>query len=250
MDSPERTTKPPAVKGSARPRIRSVTILLGVAGLVAAAMVFRNPWFRGNEGVVAEGKVYRSAQPTHDWESIIARRGLRSVVNLRGGSSKDPWYELEVEKTREGGVDFYDLPMSATERPTREQLLQLIDLLGRCRYPLLIHCKSGSDRTGLVSGLYRLTQEGQPPDVAGREFSVYYGHVPLLRTKLLHAPFDEYSDWLDARKLPHTPARFRGWVESEYRAVDPFRPIEPIATGPRDRGKSRATAFKDRVPRR
>ena len=55
---------------------------------------------------------------------------------------------------------YYDLPLSATRRPTRRELLQLIDLLETCSYPLLIHCKSGADRTGLASALYRLVRRG------------------------------------------------------------------------------------------
>ena len=64
---------------------------------------------------------------------------------------------------RDQGLEFYDLPMSACRRPTRRELLVLLDLFEHCRYPLLIHCKSGSDRTGLASALYLMSRRGEPP---------------------------------------------------------------------------------------
>ena len=225
---------------------RAVRVVAAVAlvGLVGAAVVFRNPWFRGNRGVVAPGLVYRSAQPVGNWAERVRADGLATVLNLRGGTDADPWYRAEVAATRELGVAFYDLPMSATVRPTRRQLLGVLDLLDRCRYPLLIHCKSGSDRTGLVSALYLMDREGQEPEIAERAFSVFYGHVPLLGTRHLHEPLHEYAAFLTARQLPHTAARFRAWVEQDYVDADSTGPVGPIAAGPRDRRLVRATGHR------
>ena len=68
------------------------------------------------------------------------------------------------------GLSLYDLPLSATRRPARLELLRLIDVLERCPYPLLIHCKSGADRTGLASALYLMLQRGETPERAGAAF--------------------------------------------------------------------------------
>jgi protein tyrosine phosphatase (PTP) superfamily phosphohydrolase (DUF442 family) len=217
---------------------------LAVSTLFVAALVtftFRNPWFRGNLGVVDEGRVYRSAQPTDGLPSLVASKGLATVLNLRGGSDADPWYAAEVANTRRLGVDFYDLPMTATARPTRKQLLTVLDLLDRCKYPLLIHCKSGSDRTGLVSALYLMSRKGIPPERAEDAFSLYYGHVPLLGTRHLHEPFREYADWLKSHQLAHTPERFRDWVAHDYRADDPLVELVPLPTGPRPPRSARLT---------
>ena len=217
---------------------------MGLLGVLTAGVVFRNPWFRGNHGVVAPGLVFRSAQPVGDWASRVREDHLATVLNLRGGSDLDPWYRAEVEATRDLGVAFYDLPMSATVRPTRRQLLGVLDLLDHCAYPLLIHCKSGSDRTGLVSALYLMSHAGESPDQAERAFSVYYGHVPILGTRHLHEPLQEYAAYLQTHNLPHTADRFHAWVERDYRSDDPPGPIPPIAAGPRNRRIVRATGHR------
>ncbi len=215
-------------------------LLIALAAL--AGFTFRNPWFRGNFGVVDAGLVFRSAQPVGDWAALIRSHRIATVLDLRGGSEADAWYRAEVEASRSLGFAFFDLPMAATARPSRRQLLQAIDLLGRCEYPLLIHCKSGSDRTGLVSGLYLMARKGVPPERAEAAFSAYYGHVPLLGTRRLHEPFLEYADYLRDRRLAHTPGRLRAWVAAEYRADDPPGPFEPLGPGPRDRGRVHASA--------
>src|SRR5262249_25909523 len=141
---------------------------------------------------------------------------LRSILNLRGGNPADWWYEAEVKTAQSSGVSFYDLPLHATRRPTRRELLVLIDTLRSCRYPLLIHCKSGADRTGLASALYLMVHRGQPPERAAEAFSLEFGHIPLGGTEHLHEPLNEYAAWLTARRHRHTPERFRDWVKSSY----------------------------------
>lgn len=220
-------------------RLRRVGAVLTITVLLcagAAVATFRRPLFQGNFGVVDPGRVYRAAQPDpDDWPSLLDRYHPASVLNLRGGSWADSWYAAEVDATRAGGVRFYDLPMSATRRPAREELLALLDLLDACRYPLLIHCKSGSDRTGLAVGLYLMSHRGWSPERALSAFTLGYGHVPLLGPERLHEPFQEYADWLQARGLAHSPDRFRHWLTADYRSDRPPEdlPPRPIRPGPR-----------------
>jgi len=236
----------------ARTRARIARLALAMAAVAAlATFTFRNPWFRGNLGVVDDGLVFRSAQPTDRLPELVADRRLATVLNLRGGSDADPWYAAEVAAVRRLGVDFYDLPLVATARPTRKQLLMILDLLDRCKYPLLIHCKSGSDRTGMVSALYLMSRKGVPPERAEAEFSLYYGHVPILGTRRLHEPFREYADWLGSRRLAHTPGRFRDWVEHHYRADDALADLIPLPIGPRPPRSARLSGRSDApAPRR
>ena len=130
---------------------------------LSTCWIFRRPWFQGNLAVVDAGRVVRSAQPTSQLPDWIREYRIRSILNLRGGSSADWWYEAEVNAARGGGVTFYDFPISATKRPTRRELLVLIDTLRSCTYPLLIHCKSGADRTGLASALYMMVARQSRP---------------------------------------------------------------------------------------
>jgi hypothetical protein len=206
-------------------RAGHITAGLVLAGSISLCWVFWRPWFEGNLGVVDPHRVIRSAQPTSQLGRWIDEFHLRAVLNLRGGSKADWWYESEVATVKAHAVSFYDLPLAATRRPTRRELLVLIDVLEHCPYPLLIHCKSGADRTGLASALYLMIKRDQPPEIAEKAFTLDYGHIPFLGTEHLHEPLREYASWLKERGLTHSPQQFRAWVKSDYRSADPH--IDP-----------------------
>ncbi len=210
----------------------AVVVLIAAASL---CWVFRRPLFLGNLGVVDAGHVLRSAQPTDQLGAWMRDFQISSILNLRGGRPADSWYEAEVRAARESDVSYYDLPLCATRRPTRRELLSLIDLLEHCEYPLLIHCKSGADRTGLASALYLMVRRSVPPERALDAFSVEYGHIPLFGTEHLHEPLNEYAAWLKTNRLPHSPKRFRAWVKNNYRADDLPADPPPLRPGPRAR---------------
>ncbi|WP_315852060.1 tyrosine-protein phosphatase [Tautonia rosea] len=215
-------------------RLKRVAVVLFLLAVVSATVFYR-PLFLGNVAAVEPGKVYRCAQPKGNLDDLIAELQPGSILNLRGGSYTDSWYAAEVEATEQAGIDFYDFPMKATRRPSRAELLTLIDLLDRCRYPLVIHCKSGADRTGLASALYRLMVLGESPDEALEEFSIFYSHIPLAGPERLHEPFKEYRDWLQAEGKTHEPPVFRDWVAQHFRdegAAD-AAPIIPLKPGSR-----------------
>ncbi|MBV8488261.1 MAG: tyrosine-protein phosphatase, partial [Planctomycetaceae bacterium] len=197
------------------------------------AWVLLRPVLSSNLGIVDPGRVIRAAQPTSRLGAIIKEHHLASILNLRGGSARDWWYAAEVRTAEKSGVSFFDVPLSATRRPSRRDLLVLIDFFDRCTYPLLIHCKAGADRTGLASAIYLMTQRSEPPRQAARSFSIYHSHLPIFGTERLHEPLDEYAAWLEAKSLQHTPARFRDWVRSEYRSDDPAVDPDLVVPGPR-----------------
>ena len=237
-------TEPAATRSKRRkPKLRrGLWLAAGVVLMLVGAVELRRPLFLGNHDVVDAGRVFRSAQPQANWDRLIESDHLASVLNLRGGSASDPFYAAEVQVLNDRGVSFYDLSMSATRRPGRRELLALLDLFERCEYPLLIHCKSGADRTGLASVLYLMSQRNLAPDQALQAFSIAYGHVPLGGPERLHEPLDEYRNWLARKGLAHTPALFRGWVTSEYQSDDPPGEFTPIAKGPRVRHRRDAVA--------
>ena len=48
------------------------------------------------------------------------------------------------------------MSLSAYRDVSVEQMDEIIKLIEQAPKPILIHCESGADRTGLVSALYRL----------------------------------------------------------------------------------------------
>jgi hypothetical protein len=196
-----------------------------IAGAVVAAVavlavgVFYRRLFLGNFGVVDPGRVYRCARRWADLPAIMGACRPASVLNLGHCRDRHPWRVEEVREARCRGIDLNEVSIRYDRRPSREELLAILDVFDGCRYPLLIHCTDGADRTGLASALYLMAVRGVPPDRASREaFSLRYGHVPMRGIEHLHEPIREYEGWLEAHGLAHSPSRLKAWLEREYRA--------------------------------
>jgi protein tyrosine phosphatase (PTP) superfamily phosphohydrolase (DUF442 family) len=134
-----------------------------------------------NLHVVSPGLVYRSAQMNADaLTAVIPEYGIKSILNLRGAGEGKDWYDAETNTARLLGVQHFDYALSASRELKDEEMDQILATIRSAPKPILIHCKSGSDRTGLIGALYLYSQEGQPPQSAGRQLAVFYGHVPQL----------------------------------------------------------------------
>jgi protein tyrosine/serine phosphatase len=77
--------------------------------------------------------------------------------------------------------------------------------------PTLIHCKSGSDRTGLFCALYLILRENVPVADARHQLSLRFGHIRLTKTGILDHLFDQYLEY-DAR----SPMPFAEWLDTVY----------------------------------
>lgn len=147
----------------------------------------------GNFHTVIAGELYRSAQPsTRQLTGYVKAHGIRTVVNLRGADETASWYKDEMEASRALGLNHVDFRMSPGKRLTTEQSQELIALLKDSPRPILIHCKAGADRTGLVSTIYLQQIAGIAEDTAEWQLSPLYGHVVI---PYLSAAFAMDESW-------------------------------------------------------
>lgn len=141
--------------------------------------------YTGNFHAVVDGEVYRSAQMTGTQLSdYTAKVGLKSVLNLRGAAPDADWYQAEIADSARLGLVHADFALSASREVTNDEAVQLIVLMRTLPKPLLIHCKQGSDRTGLLAALYLASIKGVDVDTADDELSLAFGHfsVPYIST--------------------------------------------------------------------
>jgi protein tyrosine/serine phosphatase len=126
---------------------------------------------------IEPGKAYRTGQLSPEaltW--AIDHHGIKTVLNLRGHNPDKPWYKDEVRVCRDRTVTLVDVSMSSRKLPPPDMLKSILNTLRTAAGPILIHCESGSDRTGLVAGLYRLDVLEQNLEAAEGELTADYGH--------------------------------------------------------------------------
>ena len=152
-------------------------VLLALAGAYAYVHV------GGNFHEVEKGVVYRSSWlGSEKLEQAVDRLGVKSVLNLCGEQPGVAWYEGEVEVSRRRGVKFVSLALSANTALDAGQVAKLAEIVRDAPKPLLIHCRAGSDRTGLASAIYVALRGGSLRD-AQDQLSLYYGHFPYFGSK-------------------------------------------------------------------
>jgi protein tyrosine/serine phosphatase len=140
--------------------------------------------YSGNFHAVSDGVLYRSAQlDKEQFAASIRQYRIKSVLNLRGAHPKEAWWQDEVAAAQENGAAHYDIALSSKRFVGEEQAEQILALLRDAPKPLLIHCKSGADRSGLVAALYRYAVEHADAADADRQLSLAYGHFPYLTSK-------------------------------------------------------------------
>lgn len=158
-------------------------VLLATASLSAYAFYAIE---QRNFHVVVPNQVYRSAQMTQEeLAHCINRYGIKSILNLRGENLDASWYQNEIMTAERLNVVHYDCELGSGQQLTRQQLNDLVGLLRQAPKPVLIHCFGGADRSGLASALYCYAIDDEPPAKADRQLSIWYGHVPLIRPKVI-----------------------------------------------------------------
>lgn len=200
-----------------------------LTGLVLAAAVQAGQlMLRHNVHTLVPGRVYRSAQlDGPQLDDLIARHRIRTIINLRGVCPELDWYVEECRAAQRADVSLVDIGFSAGRVPPVHELRYLVEALDRCEYPILLHCRQGVDRTGLVSALVLLLYTDTDLDEALRQLGLRYGHVSVGRTGFMDRFFVLYRDWLKAQGTEHSPTVFRRWLEHDYCAGTCSGRIEP-----------------------
>lgn len=140
----------------------------------------------GNVHVVEPGVLYRSAQLNgQKLADVMDAYGIKSVINLRGQNSGSWWYDNEVAVTTAHGASHLDVRMSALKVPADATIAKLMETMRTAPRPVLIHCQSGSDRTGLAAALFERFVEKRPADIAAHQISFRYGHFPWLGSRTI-----------------------------------------------------------------
>ncbi|MGA0562253.1 dual specificity protein phosphatase family protein [Ancylobacter sp. VNQ12] len=153
---------------------------VALLGLAAAGTYAGWAYANGNFHTVVEGELYRSATlPSEQLRDLIASRGIRTIINLRGPSEDASWYREEAKIAEEHGVRLIDLTWSARYELTDEQVATYLATLADVPRPILMHCRSGVDRTGLASAIYLAAVKKADEFTAEAQLSVLFGHISL-----------------------------------------------------------------------
>lgn len=119
--------------------------------------------------------LYRGGAPDEaSLKKLKDEKHIQTLIDLRAPSEcKIPEKKIAAEL----GMEYINLPM-ASQAPTKKQVDTFIHEVERAKNkesgPVYVHCAHGSDRTGSLVGIWRVTHDGYTYDQAYAEMRKYF----------------------------------------------------------------------------
>jgi protein tyrosine/serine phosphatase len=112
---------------------------------------------------------YRGGQPKgHDFADLAAL-GVRTVIDLQEYGDK-----VEPSLVERAGMKYVRIGMSTRINPTPAQIQQFLTLVNDpASQPVYVHCAGGHHRTGVMTAIYRMVDEGWKPQQAFSEMKKF-----------------------------------------------------------------------------
>jgi len=155
---------------------------------------------------------YRSNHPSPRFiKKLHEKHGVKTIISMRRADTTGA-YLLEKEACDKYGITLINHPMSSRSLPDVDKVLKAKEILETAEYPILIHCKSGADRAGMMSVFYQLFIENKPIEESLNQLSMKYGHFRWAETGKLDYFFDDYL----AYKAKNPEIDFLDWLEKHY----------------------------------
>jgi uncharacterized protein (TIGR01244 family) len=118
-----------------------------------------------------DAHLYRGAQPTYSGFKSLAKLGVRTVIDLRGGREMGGNEQKIVEAA---GMHYVHVPLAGLSAPSDQQVATVFAIVNDpSAWPVFVHCKRGADRTGTVIACYRIAHDHWDNEKALREAKLH-----------------------------------------------------------------------------
>ncbi len=123
--------------------------------------------------------LYRGGEPSEEGLAELKKMGVSTVIDLRAPSERKT---DEPEQAKKLGLHYINLVMDS-HAPTQAQVDKMMSTVdeakketeaGEKNKKVFLHCAHGSDRTGCMVGIWRVTRDGWDYPAAYQEMRKYY----------------------------------------------------------------------------
>ena len=112
---------------------------------------------------------FRGAQPESRDYPALAALGIKTVIDLTSNGRDD-----ERGLVERAGMKFHRIPLTTSNRPSEAAVTQFLKLVNDpANWPVFVHCQGGRHRTGVMTAVYRMRQDGWTADRAYQEMKKY-----------------------------------------------------------------------------
>ena len=149
--------------------LAGLAVALALAGAAASVSGQRSAQLEIENFGKVNDNYYRGGQPRAEHYAELKRMGIKTVIDLRKDSKREA-----PEWARAAGLTYINLPLKASKPATEEQTEVFLKLVNDpSNWPVYVHCKGGRHRTGALTAVYRITNDGWTADQAFDEMLKY-----------------------------------------------------------------------------
>ena len=127
---------------------------------------------------------YRGGQPHAQDYAALAAAGIKTIVNLTSDDAQPD----EKALAEAAGMKYFQIPMTTHQVPTPAQVAAFLGIVDdKADQPVYVHCVGGRHRTGVMTAIYRMTNDKWSAAQAFAEMKKY-----KFGADFLHAEFKDF----------------------------------------------------------
>jgi tyrosine-protein phosphatase SIW14 len=124
---------------------------------------------------------YRGGQPQGQDYAALAAAGIKNLTS-------DDAQPNEKALTEAAGMKYVQIPMTTHQVPTPMQVAKFLAIVdNKADQPVYVHCVGGRHRTGVMTAIYRMTNDNWSASQAFAEMKKY-----KFGADFLHAEFKDF----------------------------------------------------------
>jgi protein tyrosine/serine phosphatase len=127
---------------------------------------------------------YRGGQPVGKDYEALAGAGIKTIISL----TSDDAQPNEKAQAEAAGMKFFQIPMTTHQAPTATQIATFLAIVNnKDAQPVYVHCVGGRHRTGVMTAIYRMTNQNWSAAQAFAEMKTF-----KFGADFLHAEFKDF----------------------------------------------------------
>ena len=157
-------------------------------------------------------RLYRSAEMNQEQlAATIDKYDIQTVIDLRRGNNPE-----EAKLVESKNILYFHRPFVSSKASQKERIIDLINIFDKAKAPVLIHCTSGTHRTGFATVLWLHVVENVPMIEATNQLHLQFGYFLPERIfseiakghRVLEAVLDDYE-----KEHYQSGMKFRHWIQ-------------------------------------
>lgn len=196
-----------------RVRLIKKSLIVFFAAFVLLVMAFElYVLLTNNFHAVIPGEIYRSAQPSvSQLKKYRTEYGINSLIDLRGINYSAHWYQQEALFAKQYHLGFEpNLPFRSKHLPQIEFVKRLTYAIDHMKRPILMHCASGADRSGLAAAMALILSGDRSIDDMKKQVTWRYNITSP--HSVGYQVMRNYLEWLKKQHIEYGADSFRKWV--------------------------------------